>query len=67
VIQNVFESAVVMQTGAGWLTIAFGLALAPAFFFWRFPYRGKKLPGRVVVCLVFLFLFFLIQWASWYE
>jgi hypothetical protein len=56
-----------MQTGIGWLTIVLGLALAPAFFFWRFPYRGKKLPGRVVVCLVVLFLFFLIQWASWYE
>jgi hypothetical protein len=56
-----------MPTGFGWLTILSGVALVPALLFWRVPYRGKKVPARVVVCLMVVFLFSLVQWASWYK
>jgi hypothetical protein len=58
-------------TGWAWLTIAFGLALPAAFLLWRPRHRrrgwAEGIFGVLVTMLVILFLFSLVQWASWYK
>jgi hypothetical protein len=56
-----------MPTGFGWLAIVSGFALAPTFFLWRNRYRAEKWSARLFFGLLALFLFTIIQWASWYK